>query len=100
MGQIRVDLKLLPAGYEDLPAVRQLEMVLGGTLVGAMAIAQCDPLKLLPQQLVVWNDLRRHTWNIMMSERHRAEDKEALAALSERFGNVQQGAMPKRGQDG
>ena len=67
MGQIRVDLKLLPAGYEDLPAVRQLEMVLGGTLVGAMAIAQCDPLKLLPQQLVVWNDLRRHTWNIMMS---------------------------------
>ena len=80
----------LPENWESMDRPTRLEHVLGCTITGAALIASCYPLTLLPAQLAIWDRVRWHLWNIALTERHRAEDKEALAALSERFGNVPQ----------
>jgi hypothetical protein len=72
--------RALPAEFAGYSDGQRLAYVLGCTLEGAARIAQCNPLELRPNELAIWNEVRKHTWNIALHVSEREQDAAAIRA--------------------
>jgi hypothetical protein len=88
----------LPSGWSEWSNDKRLEFLLQCSLTTAAIVLQWDVNTLPPFQLAVWNECRKHTWNVMLKISERQLDREAAERFRQVMIAVQERDLKQRGE--
>jgi len=73
----------LPHDFDSWPDARKIERMMGLSLTQAARVLSWPVDELAPHRLAIWDQVRKHLWNVCLRVQERRLDREAEEAFRE-----------------